>query len=147
MAIAAGISVNHLHIATELENRDTVLNSIAINSGNFLQGAVFGEGDSVAHLAGSATADLLVVGDIRDLIIASDHYLSGEEVDYFTASLAAIGLATSAVAVASSGTTTALDITASVLKTAKKTGNISQHLANTIITLQVDDALNIKKMF
>lgn len=146
LAIATGIKLDHVRIASELDTGDTLLNNALQNSENFLQGAVFGEGDSIAHLAGSATADLLVVGDIRDLIIASDHYLVGEEVDYFTASLSAIGLVTSVVAVASSGTATSLDISLSTLKTAKKAGHISEHLAKTI-TKQVDDALNIKAMF
>jgi len=69
----------------------------------FGRGFLFGEGNSSAALVGSVSADFTVVGDVRDFSIETVHYLSGDAVDYLSASLSALGVALSAGTVLSLG--------------------------------------------
>jgi len=80
---------------------------------------------SLEMLIGAVGADMLVVGDIRDLAIQSYKFASGGEVDPVIAALSAIGLATTLAP--------EIDWAPSVLKAARRVGSIGDKLGEFIV--------------
>ena len=70
----------------------------------FGQGAWSGQADSVAGFAGVASADLLLVGDVRDLAMEAWTYAEGGEPDLVLAGVSLVGLGLSSATIASFGT-------------------------------------------
>lgn len=84
-------------------------------------GAWRGSGDSTPALLGALTADLLVFGDVRDLVIQSARGLRGQDVDPVITTLSAAGILLTAWPAADGGT--------AVLKAARRGGALSARLA------------------
>ena len=115
-------------LVAKLQAEDSLLQRTWRFGKNAAQGFVKGDADNAAGIAGSIAADLTPYGDVRDFSIQSMRYFNGGTVDKFVYGLAAIGLATTAAVYLSAGAAEPIDVGVSVLKTAKKTGNISSDL-------------------
>ncbi len=91
------------------------------------RGAFTGRGDSVEELVGAVGADMLVVGDVRDLLLQSAHFAIDGEADPVILSLSGIGLATTVAP--------EIDWGVSLLKIGKKMGAIGGRLGETLVDL------------
>jgi hypothetical protein len=133
IAAAAGL------LAPETAARWTELSSPAAQvwraAAEFGEGAVTGQADTGAGLAGAITSDFFVVGDVRDLIIQSGNWVRDEPVDVFILTLSGIGLGLTAASVASSGGAAPLKAGASVVKSAKRAGALTARMAKRLETL------------
>jgi len=96
------------------------------NLTEFINGAKTGEANSAAAIGGALAADYVGVGDVRDIYSEGKHIVMGEDYDKITLGLSLFGLAT---VVPGSG---AVDLGASVVKTANKAGKLSKPLRNRI---------------
>lgn len=95
--------------------------SWSFRSREFAAGAWRGQGDSTPALLGAVTSDLLVFGDVRDLVIQSARGLRGEPVDPVITALSGAGILLTAWPAADGGT--------AVLKAARRSGALSARLA------------------
>jgi hypothetical protein len=110
------------------KERDSVWRSAA----DFFRGAVTGRSESTSGLVGAAATDLLVLGDIRDLVIEAGKYARDEDPDEVIVALSALGVATSAASLAPEPTTKAavpVELGLSVLKVLRKAGSMTAGLA------------------
>lgn len=94
-------------------------------AGELAQGAWTGRGDSTTALVGAVTADLLVFGDVRDLVMASADGLRGRPVDPVIVALSGAGLALTVWPGADAGT--------AVLKLARRSGALGGTLARQLV--------------
>lgn len=92
-----------------------------------LSGALTGGGDSTAALTGAVVADLLVFGDVRDLVIQGGRALRGEPTDPVLVGLSSAGLLLTAVPSADLGT--------AVLKLARRTGALSARVGRQVLQM------------
>jgi hypothetical protein len=92
-----------------------------------VQGAWTGEGESAAELGGAIAADLLVFGDVRDLVIQGGRALRGEPTDPLLIALSTAGIALTV--------TPAADLGLAVLKFARRTGALGVRLAEDLLAL------------
>lgn len=100
------------------------------------QGFVTGNGVSVEELGGAIVSDFLLWGDIRDLAKQGYYKVRGQETDAVVASLAAVGIATSLVSYLpdpAEGAEVSVDASLSLLKTLKKTGNLSKKFCGVLV--------------
>jgi Mg2+ and Co2+ transporter CorA len=146
IAQSVNVQLDNEKIDQLIKENDTVFNSTVRNTTHFIEGAIYGEGETMAHLAGSITADFTFLGDARDLLTESNKYLNDEEVDYFVLSLSIIGIGETVATVSSAGLAAPKKIGISVLKASKKTGNLSPSLAKKI-TKQIDEAIDSDAFF
>jgi len=84
--------------------------------------------DLSAILLCRAPVDLTPVGDIVGVIRESKHYVFGEEVDMFELGLSTVGLASAVLIPITGGTSASIKIGASIAKTARRMGRISDPL-------------------
>lgn len=94
------------------------------NLQEFITGATTGEATSATAIGGALAADYVGVGDVRDAVIQGGHLIQGQDYDKITLGLSLVGLAT---VIPGTG---AVDIGASVVKTANKAGKLSKPLRN-----------------
>ena len=95
------------------------------NAGDFAGAYITGRADSAAGLAGAVVSDLTVVGDLRDIITEGGKAAVGEDYSQFLLTLAAIGLAAEGATVATGGSSLIVKAGISILKVAKRTGNLT----------------------
>jgi hypothetical protein len=88
-------------------------------------GAISGRGETLESLAGVVAADLLVVGDVRDLVLQGSRYMADGEADPVILSLSVIGLATTLAP--------EIDWVPSLFKAGTKAGAISRRMGEVII--------------
>lgn len=91
---------------------------------SFARGFITGKPEDIASAAGMVTGDLLVFGDIRDVVREGWHGLRGEEVDPLVLGLAGTGLAVTAGVYASGGLAAPARAGLSVVKAAKRGGHL-----------------------
>jgi hypothetical protein len=104
--------------------------AIAVRSlGNFAHGVIVGEPDDLSGLAGTAVADLFVIGDIRDAVREGTRFATGQETDQLLLGLSCVGLAVTAGTYASVGAGAPARIGLTVVKAARKTGRISSQMS------------------
>jgi hypothetical protein len=96
---------------------------------NFADGVVTGEADDMAGLAGVVAGDLLVFGDIRDVVREGGRLAEGGEADSLILGLAAAGLAATAATYAMAGAAAPLRAGLTVTKGARRAGRLSEPLA------------------
>ncbi|MEM7016525.1 MAG: hypothetical protein AAF512_04180, partial [Pseudomonadota bacterium] len=96
-----------------------------------------------AELAGVVASDFTLVGDVRDASIQTQNYMNGEEVDEFIYALSIVGIGMTVATVASAGGAAPAKVGVSVLKTAKKTGQLSSNLARNLSRM-LGDAVDTK---
>ncbi len=92
-----------------------------------------------------APVDLTPVGDITGVIRESGNYVLGNDVDHLDLTLSAVGLGATVLAPATGGSSLAVKLGASTLKTTKKLGNLSPGLARMLNTA-AKDAIDWKKV-
>jgi hypothetical protein len=95
----------------------------------FGKGFVTGQADELAGIAGAATGDLFVYGDVRDLVREGAHWLKGQEVDPLMAGLASVGLAVTAGTYFASGAGAPARAGVTLFKAARRGGKIGVNLA------------------
>lgn len=90
-------------------------------------GALTGTGESAEALTGAVIADLMVVGDVRDLVIQGARALRGEETDEVIVALSTLGLATTLAPEVDGGV--------SVLKFARRIGALGDAFVKNLVKL------------
>ena len=105
------------------------------------KGFITGSGNSIEELSGGIASDLIIYGDVRDLVKQGYYKITGKDTDTVVVALAGIGLLTEAVTFA--------DWVPSVLKAFRKIGALSKKFADFVIlackksvkTLKLDGVL------
>ena len=100
------------------------------------RGFVVGDGVSMEELGGAVVSDFLLWGDIRDLVKQGFRKATGRTADPVVAALAAVGVATSVVSYipdAGEGVEVSADASLSLLKTLRKTGNLSGKFCGVLV--------------
>lgn len=130
-------AIQHTELATELGRpiepglREELaealgpVNTALRNAGEFASAYITGHATSGPGLAGAIISDLTVVGDVRDLITEGGKAAVGEDYSEFLLALAAIGLAAEGATIATGGSSLIVKVGVSVLKVAKRTGNLT----------------------
>jgi len=95
----------------------------------FGKGFLTGSAENIEGIAGAAAGDLLVYGDVRDLVREGTRWVKGQEVDPLMAGLATVGLAVTAGTYFASGTAAPARAGVSLFKAARRTGKIGASLA------------------
>jgi hypothetical protein len=101
----------------------------------FGRGFVTGNAEGIEGIAGAAAGDLLVYGDIRDLVREGTRWVRGQEVDPLMAGLATAGLAITAGTYFASGAVAPARAGVSLFKVARRTGKIGANLATDFVRL------------
>ncbi|HLJ09947.1 MAG TPA: hypothetical protein VKU82_02100 [Planctomycetaceae bacterium] len=99
--------------------------SVVRRGKELLRGALVGEGDSVEALIGAVAADMLIVGDIRDLLIQGGRLAVDGDSDELILALSAVGVLTTVMP--------EVDWIAAFLKIAKKAGSLSKRMVETLV--------------
>ena len=94
----------------------------------FTIGLVTGNADDVASLSGTVAGDLLVFGDIRDVVREGKHLAMGEDTDRLVLGLAAAGLAVTAATYVSVGGVAPMRAGLTLVKDARKVGRLGEGL-------------------
>ncbi|MBX3358718.1 MAG: hypothetical protein KF745_09840 [Phycisphaeraceae bacterium] len=114
-------------LVRERENAESQRASLLRRTRDFGLGALSGQGGSLERVAGAVTADLFVVGDVRDLAIQGAHYVADGEADTLIVLLSGIGLATTLAP--------SIDAVPALLKVARKTGAMTAAMGERLIDL------------
>ncbi len=93
----------------------------------FAHGAVTGEGESGEALTGAVIADLLVYGDVRDLVVQGERAARGEQADPVIVGLSVAGLLLTAAP--------AMDLGTALLKAARRLGALGDRFAAALLRL------------
>jgi len=118
----------------------------------FMGGFLTGDTESTESMAGTVISDFLVIGDVRDLGIEGYHAATGQDVDYFVATLSGIGFLATAATVfpepASSGAGVSGQCVLSILKGLKRVKALTPRMADEVLTLarRAADARSLKPM-
>lgn len=102
---------------------------------NFAHGFVTGEPQDMSGFAGAATGDLLVFGDIRDIVREGSRWMRGMETDPLIVALAGAGLAVTGVTYFTWGSAAPARVGTTLLKVARRTGKLSAKLADDVMVL------------
>jgi hypothetical protein len=101
-------------------------------------GFISGEAPNEAALAGAIAGDLTGIGDVRDLYVQAENYLTGEDVDPLLAGLSAVGLGVTAATYASGGLALPARSGLSTLKVVKRAGKLSPRLTKQLGVMAAD---------
>lgn len=107
----------------ELENE---LTSLWGRTKRAMKGFVLGSGSSIEELSGGIASDMIVYGDIRDLLKQGYFKITSQETDGVVAALAGIGLLTEVIDIA--------DWVPAVLKAFRKIGALTKQFSNFVIS-------------
>jgi hypothetical protein len=106
----------------------TEQNSTSHFARRFATGLVTGNADDVASLSGTVAGDLIVFGDIRDVVREGKHLAMGEDTDRLILGLAAAGLAVTAATYISVGGVAPVRAGLTLVKDARKVGRLGEGL-------------------
>lgn len=122
----------HLAVPPDLRKQVEAANGTtaqALHSAKaFGMGFITGQPNDLAGLAGAATSDLMVWGDIRDAGREGLKMARGEEPDQLILGLSAVGIAVTAGTYATVGASLPVRMGISLVKVAKRTGRLSAGL-------------------
>jgi hypothetical protein len=118
-----------------VQNAQSAKEQIRRVATRFGTGFVTGSAEGIEGIAGAAAGDLLVFGDVRDLVREGTRWVRGQEVDPLMAGLATAGLAITAGTYFSSGTVAPARAGVSLFKVARRTGKIGANLATDFVRL------------
>jgi hypothetical protein len=96
---------------------------------SFGHGLVTGAPDDLAGLAGTATGDFFVFGDIRDAVREGSHLAQGEPADELILGLACAGILVTAATYATLGAAAPERVGLSFVKAARRTGRLAAPVA------------------
>lgn len=102
---------------------------------NFAHGFITGEPQDVSGFAGAATGDLLVFGDIRDIVREGSRWMRGLETDPLIMGLAGAGLAVTGITYFTWGSAAPARVGSTLVKVARRTGKLSAKLADDVMVL------------
>jgi len=111
------------------EKRDSYLYTL----GKIAEGTMYGQSDEFSGQASAVVTDFLIIGDVRDLVIEGANWWQDEEVDEFTVALSTIGVAATAGALVTAGSTAVAKPVLSFFKMANKLGQIPKWLRKYLI--------------
>jgi hypothetical protein len=103
-------------------------NSTSHFAKRFAEGLVTGNADDVASMSGTVAGDLMVFGDIRDVVREGKHLVMGEDTDRLILGLAAAGLAVTAATYVLAGSVTPVRAGLTLVKDARKVGRLGEGL-------------------
>src|SRR5215467_6023836 len=132
-------------LAAKVEAASSTMASTQRAVKRFGRGLIVGEADSMVGLAGTAVADLFVIGDVRDAVREGSRLAKGEEADELVLGLAGVGLVVTAGTYASLGTGTPARVGVSIVKAASKAGRITAQMAGWF-TRSVREAVDWTKL-
>jgi hypothetical protein len=112
---------------------------------SFGSGFITGTPDDLAGLAGTATGDLLVFGDIRDAVREGSHLARGEQADELILGLACVGLLVTAATYTSLGVAAPERAGLSFVKAARRTGRLTAPVA-AWMTRSIREAVDTDKL-
>jgi hypothetical protein len=124
LADARGVAISG-ELRSRIEAAQTAREQVRRVASRFGKGFVTGNAEGVEGLAGAAVGDLLVYGDIRDLVREGAQWVRGEKVDPVMAGLATAGLAVTAGTYFMSGAGTPARAGVTIFKAARRTGKIT----------------------
>ncbi|MDI4656093.1 hypothetical protein [Xanthobacter autotrophicus] len=119
-------------LRAQVEDATGALSETLRSAKAFGLGFVTGEPRDLAGLAGAATSDLMVWGDIRDAGREGLKLARGEDADELILGLSAVGIAVTAGTYATVGASLPVRIGISLVKVAKRTGRLSAALARSL---------------
>ena len=123
---------NNIAVAEDLSRRVseavTEQNSTSHFAKRFATGLVTGNADDVASLSGTVAGDLIVFGDIRDVVREGKHLVMGEDTDRLILGLATAGLAVTAATYISVGGVAPVRAGLTLVKDARKVGRLGEGL-------------------
>jgi len=123
---------NNIALGDELSKRVNEAvseeNSTSGIAKRFAVGFFTGNSDDIASLSGTVAGDLIVWGDIRDVVREGKHLAMGEETDHLILGLATAGLAVTAATYISVGGAAPLRAGLSLVKDTRKVGRLSEGL-------------------
>lgn len=99
---------------------------------SFARGALVGDADGLSGVAGALTADVVGIGDVRDLVREGWHAARGEPVDELLVGLSAVGLAVTGATWVLAGTPAPVRAGLTLVKGARRAGRLSAPLAASI---------------
>src|SRR5436309_6022029 len=103
-------------------------NSTSHFAKRFATGLVTGNADDVASLSGTVAGDLLVFGEIRDMVREGKHLAMGEDTGRLVLGLAAAGLVVTAATYVSLGEVAPARAGLTLVKDARKVGRLGERL-------------------
>jgi hypothetical protein len=128
LARERGIAVEP-RLAARVEAANSTGAQAAHAAKGFAHGFVTGAPDDLAGLAGTATGDLFVFGDIRDAVREGVHLARGEPADELILGLACAGIAVTAGTFVTLGAGGPARVGLSLVKAARKTGRLTAPVA------------------
>jgi hypothetical protein len=137
-----GVSISSTTLsAIEQENKFSVKSWRNLKA--FASGFLSGKPSSSVGLGGSIASDMTLYGDLRDLKVEGSKYKNGERYDKFILQLSLIGVGLSATQLFSAGTSTPLKVGASVMKVARKSGNLTKSFSK-VLSKRLSKTIDIK---
>jgi hypothetical protein len=134
LADARGIPVEAA-LRQRVEAAGSAREQVRRAAARFGKGFFTGTAESIEGIAGAATGDLLVYGDVRDLVREGARWVKGQEVDPLMAGLATVGLAVTAGTYFASGAPAPARAGVSLFKVARRTGKVGANLAADVTRL------------
>jgi hypothetical protein len=132
-------------LAARVEAANSASAQAARAAVSFGQGLITGTPDDLAGLAGTATGDLLVFGDIRDAVREGSHLARGEPADQLILGLACVGLLVTAATYTSLGVAAPERAGLSFVKAARRTGRLTAPAA-AWMTRTIREAVDTDKL-
>jgi hypothetical protein len=139
-----GITVDPA-LAARIEAANSTAAQAAQAAMSFGSGFITGAPDDLAGLAGTATSDLLVFGDIRDAVREGSHLANGEPADQLILGLACAGLVVTALTYTSLGAAAPERAGLSFVKAARRTGRLTAPVA-AWMTRTIREAVDTDKL-
>ncbi|MGI8525921.1 MAG: hypothetical protein ACR2K5_07010 [Pseudolabrys sp.] len=127
LAHERGVTINPA-LTAKVEAAVAEAESTSHTMRSFAMGFVTGEPNDGAGLAGTATGDLFVFGDIRDAVREGGRMALGQPADELVLGLAGVGLAITAATYATLGEAAPARVGISLAKAARKTGALGADL-------------------
>ncbi len=118
--------------ATLLERLDTAraeADTPAMQARRCAEGAIAGTMTDGISVACTLAADFTVFGDLRDLVVQGSRWAAGQDYDRVLIGLSAVGLGATAIAAASAGVAAPAKAGLSVVKAAKRAGQVPPALS------------------
>ncbi|HAH10190.1 MAG TPA: hypothetical protein DCL54_14750 [Alphaproteobacteria bacterium] len=125
----------YLNFVLPMETQDKMKEALSLgsailrNSQQFGTAFITGTGDTTAGVAGALISDFTVIGDIRDITIEGGKYIAGQEYNQIILGLSVVGLAATAATVTTAGGGAVVKAGVSLLKLAKRTGQMTAEFA------------------
>jgi hypothetical protein len=134
LAARRGVALSADQLA-RLETARSAKEQIRRVATRFSKGFITGNVEGIEGIAGAAAGDLLVYGDVRDLVREGTRWVRGQEVDTLMAGLATVGLAVTAGTYFASGAAAPARAGVSLFKVARRTGKIGANLTADVTRL------------